>query len=136
VSYAKNWLFYSEELWKIRWDQALQLGQRGVNMLEIVTWNDYGEAHHIGPYSSAHTDDGASKWAEGLDHSAMLDFSVPYIEAFKQGKTEPVITTEALHYWHRPHLKTAQCDSSDNCGSKPNGWEVSRHNGVKDRTDI
>lgn len=42
VPYSKNWLFYSEELWKIRWDQILQLGQRGVNLVEIVTWNDYG----------------------------------------------------------------------------------------------
>jgi hypothetical protein len=42
VSYSKNWLFYSELLWKTRWDQILQLGQQGVNMVEIVTWNDYG----------------------------------------------------------------------------------------------
>ena len=42
VSYTKNWVFYSEELWKDRWDQILQLGQQGVNFVEIVTWNDYG----------------------------------------------------------------------------------------------
>lgn len=42
VPYAKNWLFYSEQLWKTRWDQILELGQKGVNFVEIVTWNDYG----------------------------------------------------------------------------------------------
>ena len=83
------------------------------------------ESHYIGPYNTPHTDDGSSKWADGLDHSAMLDFAVPYIEAFKTGATEPVITTEMLVYWYRPTLKSASCDSTDNCGSKPTGWEVS-----------
>lgn len=55
----------------------------------------------------------------------MLDFAVPYIEAFKQGKSEPVVSKENLVYWHRPHLKTASCDATDNCGSKPKGWDVS-----------
>lgn len=81
----------------------------------------------MGPYNTPHTDDGASKWAEGLDHSAMLEFAVPYIEAFKQGKREPVINKEMLVYWHRPHMKDANCDATDNCGSKPKGWDVSRH---------
>ena len=55
----------------------------------------------------------------------MLDFSVPYIEAFKQGATEPIITNEMLVYWHRPHLKDVSCDSTDNCGSRPTGADVS-----------
>ena len=129
VSYSKNWLFYSESLWHDRWEQILELGQQGVNFVEIVTWNDYGEAHHIGPYGSAHTDDGASKWAEGLDHTAMLDFAVPYISAFRQGLAEPQIAQESLTYWYRPTTKTVNCDGSDNCGSKPKGWDVSAGTG-------
>ena len=54
----------------------------------------------------------------------MLDFAVPYIEAFKSGASEPVITSEMLVYWYRPHLKSAECDSTDICGSKPTGWDV------------
>ena len=123
VSYSKNWLFYSEELWKTRWDEILELGQKGVNLVEIVTWNDYGESHNVGPYNTPHTDDGASKWASGLDHTAMLDLSVPYIQAFKAGISAPVVTQEFAVYWHRPHLKDVSCDSTDNCGSKPTGWD-------------
>ena len=26
VPYSKNWVFYSELLWKTRWDQILQMG--------------------------------------------------------------------------------------------------------------
>lgn len=54
----------------------------------------------------------------------MLDFSVPYIEAFKRGSATPIIDNEMLVYWHRPHLKSAQCDATDNCGGKPTGWEM------------
>jgi len=60
----------------------------------------------------------------------MLDFAVPYIEAFKTGATEPGITTEMLVYWYRPHLKAANCDSTDNCGTKPTGWNVSLFAGM------
>ncbi|WVQ73398.1 hypothetical protein IAR50_002970 [Cryptococcus sp. DSM 104548] len=122
VSYAKNWVFKGETLWKDRWDQVLQMGSR-VNFVEIITWNDYGESHHIGPYDTPHTDDSSSLWASGLDHTAMLDFAVPYIKAFKTGATEPVIDQEMLVYWHRPHLKTASCDDTDNCLGKPTGWD-------------
>ncbi len=31
-----------------------------------------------------------------------------------------------LIYWYRPHLKSASCDSTDNCGKKPDGWEAGR----------
>jgi hypothetical protein len=55
----------------------------------------------------------------------MLDFAIPYINAFKTGATQPVIEQEMLVYWHRPHLKSAECDSTDNCGKKPTGYEVS-----------
>ncbi|ORX37242.1 glycoside hydrolase [Kockovaella imperatae] len=123
VSYSKNWLFYSEELWKYRWDQILQLGQKGVNLVEIVTWNDYGESHNVGPFNTPHTNDGAALWASGLSHTSMLDLSVPYIEAFKAGLPVPVVTQEFMVYWHRPTLKDVECDSTDNCGSKPTGWE-------------
>lgn len=35
-------------------------------MLELVTWNDYGESHYIGPLSSPHYDDGNSKWCNDM----------------------------------------------------------------------
>ena len=63
MPYSKNWIFPSDQLWFDRWNQILQLGPRFV---EIVTWNDYGESHYVGPLSSPHTDDGASKWVNDM----------------------------------------------------------------------
>lgn len=59
MSYSKNWVFPSDLLWFNRWNDLLTLGPQFV---EIITWNDYGESHYIGPLSSPHNDDGASKW--------------------------------------------------------------------------
>lgn len=51
VSYSKNWVFPGDLLWYERWNEILQLAP---NFVEIVTWNDYGESHYIGPLSSPH----------------------------------------------------------------------------------
>ena len=123
VSYSKNWLFYSETLWYDRWEQILKM-QDSLRFLEIVTWNDYGESHYIGPLDTPHSDDGSSRYTKGLDHTAHLEFAVPYIKAFKTGSKTPIIEQDMLVYWYRPHLKSASCDSTDNCGSKPTGWDV------------
>jgi hypothetical protein len=81
----------------------------------------------VGPYDTPHTDDGSSKWAKDMPHDAMLEFAKPYIAAFKTGSSTPIFEREMLVYWHRPTLKNVECDATDNCGSKPEGWEVS-HN--------
>lgn len=58
-----------------------------------------------------------------MPHTAMLDLALPFINAFKAGGSEPVIEKEGLVYWYRPHPKDINCDATDNCGSKPTGWE-------------
>lgn len=107
--------------------------------------SSYGESHHgkflpllisiactddllplVGPYDTPHTDDGSSKWAKDMPHDAMLEFAKPYMTAFKTGSPTPIIERDMLVYWHRPTLKNVECDATDNCGSKPEGWEVSR----------
>lgn len=122
VSYSKNWLFKSESLWVDRWRDILTLGDK-LNFLEIVTWNDYGESHYVGPYDTPHTDDGASKWADKMPHVALMDVAQPFINAFKAGKAEPVVDKEGVVYWYRPHPKAINCDKTDNCGAKPDGWQ-------------
>lgn len=57
-----------------RWLEILQMKPRFV---EIVTWNDYGESHYVGPLSSKHNDDGASKWVND-----MYVLTLPVISAY------------------------------------------------------
>ncbi len=63
VSYSKNWVFPSDLLWYNRWAEILQLAPQYV---EIISWNDYGESHYVGPLSSPHSDDGNSKWVNDM----------------------------------------------------------------------
>ncbi|KAJ5585623.1 uncharacterized protein N7459_005423 [Penicillium hispanicum] len=134
VSYSKNWVFPSDLLWYNRWHEILQLGPR---FIEIVTWNDYGESHYIGPLKSPHTDDGASKWVNDMPHDGWLDISKPFIAAFKDGaqSVNSYITSDELVYWYRPAPRNVNCDTTDTCivpannGSgnyfigRPDGWQ-------------
>ncbi|CAG7931288.1 unnamed protein product [Penicillium olsonii] len=112
VSYSKNWVFPSDLLWYNRWREILETGPRFV---EIVTWNDYGESHYIGPLSSPHTDDGASKWVMDMPHNGWLDMAKPFIAAYKAGSETPIdfLEEEKLVYWYRPTPKEADCDETD-----------------------
>lgn len=119
VSYRKNWVFQSNDLWFTRWNEILKLGPR---FIEIVTWNDFGESAYVGPLSSQHVDDGHSKWVNDMPHGGWLEMAKPYIAAFKTGATTPQITEEKLVYWYRPTPKDVEC-SGDSLG-RPNGWEL------------
>lgn len=52
-----------------------------------------------------------------------MDFAGPYIKAFKAGLSEPVIDREMLVYWYRPMMKDIDCDGTDACHTRPDGWQ-------------
>ncbi|KUI54863.1 hypothetical protein VP1G_02295 [Cytospora mali] len=133
VSYSKNFVFPSDLLWYTRWNDVLATSPEFV---EIITWNDYGESHYIGPLSSTHDDDGASKWVNDMPHDGWRDLAKPFIAAYKAGATslEDYITEDQIIYWYRPAPASVTCDSTDNTmkpgnnesgnyfEGKPNGW--------------
>ncbi|KAL4783131.1 glycosyl hydrolase family 71-domain-containing protein [Aspergillus varians] len=136
VSYSKNWVFPADLLWYNRWREILELSPR---FIEILTWNDYGESHYIGPLSSPHTDDGASKWVMDMPHNGWLEMSRPFIAAYKSGAASPdeYVQDEKLVYWYRPTPKDVECESTDTTmggtpdnstgnffRGRPNGWEM------------
>ncbi|KAI3401413.1 hypothetical protein diail_11497 [Diaporthe ilicicola] len=134
VSYSKNFVFPSDLLWYTRWNEVLE---RSPPFVEIITWNDYGESHYIGPLSSNHEDDGASKWVNDMPHDGWRDLARPFIAAYKAGSksVNEYIEDDKIVYWYRPTPRTLNCDSTDNTmkpgnndsgnyfNGKPNGWE-------------
>ncbi|KAB8071248.1 glycosyl hydrolase family 71-domain-containing protein [Aspergillus leporis] len=135
VPYSKNWVFPSDNLWYDRWNEMLSLKPR---FIEVVTWNDYGEAHYIAPLGSPHTDDGSSKWVNDLPHNGWMEMARPYIAAYKAGaaSVNEYIKEEQLIYWYRPTPRGVNCDTTDTCMvpadnstgnyfmGRPNGWET------------
>ncbi|KAJ7901169.1 glycoside hydrolase family 71 protein [Mycena olivaceomarginata] len=122
-TYNKNWIFYSDWLYQSRWDEVLHLQPQFV---EILTWNDFGESHYIGPLHDddwsvyAGGDTGASRWVNQMPHDAWRDVAKVYISAFKSGASSPTVTTDKLVYYYRPTPKDTPC--SDDIG-RPNGWQ-------------
>lgn len=113
VSYSKNFVFPSDLLWFNRWNEVLL---QSPSFVEIITWNDYGESHYIGPLSSPHYDDGASKWVNDMPHDGFRDLAKPYIAAYKAGakSVDPYIEEDQIVYWYRPTPSDVECDSTDN----------------------
>ncbi|CEJ83889.1 Putative Glycoside hydrolase family 71 [[Torrubiella] hemipterigena] len=118
VSFSKNWVFPGGSLLYDRWNTVLQ---QGFPMVEIVTWNDYGESHYIGPLKSPHYDDGNSKWTNDMPHDGWLELSKPFIKAYKAkaNSVNNYIEKDQIIYWYRRTLRSLDCDSTDTTSGRP-----------------
>lgn len=107
-NYGKNWLWRSDGLWHYRWEQAVQLSRR-VQFIQIITWNDYGESHYIGPLRPQGVPAGSGWYVADHDHAAWGILLPRYISAFKSGDVsilrKPPSRSdnfkEQLIYWYR-----------------------------------
>jgi len=113
----KNFLYKSEFLLVDRWEQMLRIKPA---MIEIVTWNDWGESSYLGPIQGAKPEN-SDVYVDGYDHQAFRELSIPYIEAYRNGQDQPNINKDKLFFWYRPHSKNAGC--GDGYG-KPQRWEL------------
>ncbi|KAJ7177411.1 glycoside hydrolase [Mycena crocata] len=90
---SKNWVFICEQLITDRWKQVLALKPA---LVEIISWNDFGESHYISGSQPHHTDDGSSQWAAGFPHDAWRRIMKPYITAYKAGASQPTVDADGL----------------------------------------
>lgn len=96
-----------------QWEGAIQ---DKATWVEMVTWNDWGEASYLAPFGSAYeTHFWNGHWGPMLSHGAFLDASRYYIEWYKSGK-QPKIAEDALYYAYRLHPKGASVE-----GKRPGG---------------
>jgi glucan endo-1,3-alpha-glucosidase len=101
-AYQKTWVWRGDDLWHTRWDQIDQVKP---DLVQIVTWNDYGESHYIGPIVDQgvpqSTGADARTYVDGMPHYSWRDLLPYYIARFKNNGTEPAIPTEKIQYWYR-----------------------------------
>ncbi|THH27989.1 hypothetical protein EUX98_g6196 [Antrodiella citrinella] len=120
-TYNKNWVYYSDDqLYATRWDTIIANRDK-FDLVEINTWNDYGESHYIAPVKGDQPNSQA--WVDGFAHDAdvgWLDMTNYYATAYKTGNY-PEITEDKLYMWARPHPKDA--NSADGVG-KPTNFEM------------
>lgn len=122
-NYGKNWLWRSDDLWHYRWKQAIELAPH-VQLVQIISWNDYGESHYIGPLQPAGKPAGSERYVRDFDHEAWGYLLPQYIAAYKRGRISdlqepPLDGVEKLTYWYRvnPGLSGS---AKETTGNNPN----------------
>jgi len=100
-----------------RWEHLIA-NRAQLDMVEVLTWNDYGESHYIGPIEGAQPMSEA--WVNGFDHQGWLDLQQYYISAFKSG-VYPGILRDRIFLWGR--LYPANADAPRDHIGKPSGWQ-------------
>ncbi|THH26891.1 hypothetical protein EUX98_g7296 [Antrodiella citrinella] len=116
-SYNKNFIYRGDDwLFAERWE-ALIANRTRVPFAEVISWNDYGESHYIGPVQGVQPM--SQSWVNGFDHTGWLDLMQYYITAYKTG-TYPVVTKDRTFLWGR--LYPAAATSSDPV-PKPTNWQ-------------
>jgi hypothetical protein len=106
-----------------QWRAAIEAG---VDWVEIVTWNDWGEASYVAPFGAAEDQDLWNyHWGPLLAHDKYLDASAYYIDWFKTG-VKPQIKCDRIFYFYRIHQKDrdALVDLTTGATGRPAGWQA------------
>ncbi|GFF25735.1 glucan endo-1,3-alpha-glucosidase agn1 [Aspergillus udagawae] len=109
MGYNKNWLWKGDRLWFDRWQELLGLDPMP-EFVEIISWNDYGESHYIGPLygkAMAAFDIGKSiyNYASDYPHDGWRDVLPFLIDLYKNGQAG--IDHDTVVFWYRPHPVSA-----------------------------
>ncbi|MCJ1313030.1 hypothetical protein MMC25_006706 [Agyrium rufum] len=99
--WSKNWVWNGDSLWYDRWQQVLEVDPQFV---EILTWNDFGESHYIGPVRQSGIPEGADWYVGDNAHDAWREFLPYFISAYKTGNASlPQIDLAKMVWSHRPN---------------------------------
>ncbi|KAL2372768.1 hypothetical protein RJ035_000803 [Blastomyces gilchristii] len=109
--WGKNWLWRGDDLWHDRWQQVIQLQPA---MVQVISWNDYGESHYIGPIYKAGIPTGAAEYVVQNPHDDWRTLLPVYINLYKsnsagnsreepaQSPNDPKPTPmDIITYWYR-----------------------------------
>ncbi|KZT73782.1 glycoside hydrolase family 71 protein [Daedalea quercina L-15889] len=118
-SFDKNWI-YLADYWSYntRWE-TLITNRDQVDIVEIITWNDYSESHYIGPIEGSQPD--SQDWTNGMPHLGWLAMTNYYATAFRDG-SYPSITEDQIYMWARPQPKNAV--ASDDSVGMPTSYQL------------
>ncbi|KAH6974411.1 glycosyl hydrolase family 71-domain-containing protein, partial [Ilyonectria sp. MPI-CAGE-AT-0026] len=117
--YDKNWMWRGDDMWFDRWQQIIFLNP---DYVQIISWNDFGESHHIGPlyvdgddYKAFEVGEAPFNYAADMPHDGWRQFLPYVIDMYKNRKA--TITQEGLTGWYRPTPKQSGCDDGWTTGN-------------------
>ncbi|RAH44413.1 glycoside hydrolase family 71 protein [Aspergillus brunneoviolaceus CBS 621.78] len=109
--YDKNWLWRGDDLWYDRLEQAIYLAPE---FIEIISWNDFGESHYIGPiqasgsdlanstYTAFDTGEAPYNYVLDMPHDGWRVFLPWLVDMYKQNIS--IITQEGVQAWYRRNV--------------------------------
>ncbi|KAL1744819.1 glycoside hydrolase family 71 protein [Schizophyllum fasciatum] len=118
-SWDKNWIYRGDDwLYVRRWEQILAMRDR-IDIVQVISWNDYGESHYIAPVRGAQPSSQA--WVDGFPHDAWLALTAHFARAFREGRAPPV-ARDTIFMWARPHPRDAAARAD--AVPRPDNWEL------------
>ncbi|KAJ5117555.1 hypothetical protein N7448_011187 [Penicillium atrosanguineum] len=121
--YKKNWMWRGDHLWHDRWQEVLYVQPQFV---EIISWNDYGESHYIGPlYEKAmkglEIGEAPFNYVANMPHDGWRATLPFWIDMYKTGTAE--VTDETIVAWYRL-TPTAACGSGSTSGNTASQLQI------------
>ena len=86
---------------------------------QILTWNDYGESHYIGPLHTENFPKGSEVYATDNPHDAWRDLLPYYIAAYKNGNSSSIPVTEEKIVWSHKINPANSGSASGTVGNDP-----------------
>lgn len=118
--YDKNWLWKGDRMWGSRWLQTQWLQPE---FIQIISWNDYGESHYIGPVRDKAMkafDIGRAPFNYGtLPHDSWRDILPFVIDMYKNNVS--TIDVERAVAWYKlvpaRSSRMSGCDTNGTVGN-------------------
>ncbi|KAJ7935235.1 glycoside hydrolase [Mycena leptocephala] len=118
-SWNKNWIYRGDDwLFVRRWEQLIDMRSQ-IDIVQVISWNDYGESHYICPAVRG-AQPASHAWVDGFPHGAWLHLNSYFARAFKSGMYPP-IEQDQIYLWGRPHPRAANAPESV---PRPRNWEL------------
>jgi len=122
---GKNWMWRGDGLWDRRWRQVIKIQP---DFVQILTWNDFGESHYIGPIPEKalglfQVANAPINYAQGVTHDGWRKFLPYYIEVYKTGKA-PQQVDENVYAYYRTTPAYACPNGGTSGGSAAHGESV------------
>lgn len=123
--YGKNWLWRGDDLWFQRWQQAITIDRRP-DYIQIISWNDYGESHYIGPlderqYEAFDIGRAPFNYVRGMPHDGWRETLPYYISMYKFGTAS--ISQDLVVAWYRVN-KNGVCSDGGTTGNTANQLQL------------
>ncbi|KAM0324575.1 hypothetical protein ACHAQA_007960 [Verticillium albo-atrum] len=121
--FDKNWLWRGDDLWFDRWQNVLYVQPEWV---QIISWNDFGECHHVGPIvNKALGALGRGRapfdFVSDMPHDAWRKTLPHAIDMYIRNTT--TITEEGVTFWYRKQ-PAAACSTGQTSGNTASQLEV------------